>query len=207
MSKRFILEQKNSTLPQHTPISSTAFYASFLRRHRRPPHQRLHLEPVRRAGKTRHRSSGRASAELHAAVQRRNLSQSDGSAAAAATFGCRVLQLGRLQILPSRFVAQSVFWGRAAIERWKRTRRPHANDGDAREGGGTLQTWADKRLSDKVQLLVITAAFEQHARRRRPRVWRRDINAAHGRLAFDGDEAPPRDWTHLVPDYGWCRAN
>jgi hypothetical protein len=62
------------------------------------------------------------------------------------------------------------------------------------------QSWADRRLTEKLQLLVISSSFERAtlSSTKRPKAWRRDKSQENGRLVV---EKWARDWIHLVPDY------
>ncbi|KAI6240116.1 hypothetical protein M3Y99_00497400 [Aphelenchoides fujianensis] len=93
-------------------------------------------------------------------------------------------------IPPSKVEIQRMFWGRSSVNHWKQAHRPAV---DEKSG---LQSWADKRLTEKLQLLVISNSFEQTTKQRK-KMWEKVEGAPHHRLKIVGD----REWTVLIPDY------
>lgn len=61
-----------------------------------------------------------------------------------------------------------------------------------------MQSWADRRLTEKLQLLVISSSFERATKHesKRQKPWHRTTN--NSRLSV---EQWARDWSYLVPDY------
>lgn len=60
----------------------------------------------------------------------------------------------------------------------------------------TLHSPIDRRLGEKLQLLVITQSFRQSSKQKEQKAWTR-VNGER-RLQVDTNA---RDWTLLIPDY------
>ncbi|KAI6215303.1 hypothetical protein M3Y94_00370000 [Aphelenchoides besseyi] len=93
-------------------------------------------------------------------------------------------------IPPSKVEIQQMFWGQSSVNLWKQKHQPTV------DGKLNLQSWADKRLTEKLQLLVITNNFEQTSKKREKR-WKKIENDPHHRLKLLGENK----WTFLISDY------
>ncbi|KAI6177682.1 hypothetical protein M3Y97_00934800 [Aphelenchoides bicaudatus] len=91
-------------------------------------------------------------------------------------------------IPPSRPDVQRAFWGAAAVRHWK---QKHPDKSDT-----STHSSIDRRLGEKLQLLVITQSFRQSTKQKEQKAWSRV--AGEQRLNVD---SAARDWTFLLSDY------